>query len=466
MLSVEENEILTRTDRGTPMGELFRRFWIPVLLAAEIPYADCEPVRFKVLGEDLVAFRDSDGRPGVLDAFCPHRGAVLSFGRNEECGLRCLYHGWKFDVDGNCVDLPNIPNGEFVKGRMRTIAYPVVEKAGLIWAYMGPAERKPPMPELPYLDVPLENVYVTKYEIDCNYLQALEGDLDPTHGQFLHSSLARGTDPVAALREQNYQRNAKTVLPDVCLLEDTPAGVVRGTCRTFDDGKVVVTAQQTILPTFTSAGLASPGTFSTNIRVPIDDESEWHFRLRWAPRALTEHEIATYKYEGFAFAEHELGGWRPKANKSNGYLQDRLVQKQFNYTGVTNFPNQDVMMIEDQWGPIADRSREHLVAADRVIIHHRKRLLKLALSLAEGNEPEEPFRLKGLRQEVKMREVPVQTNRLDEEMKQAIYAELNISSGVSAGRDSHLLTDRIWEASLEPEASVEPDASMNPVIAE
>src|SRR5262249_13750496 len=147
---------------------------------------------------------------------------------------------------------------------IRTIAYPVVEKAGLVWAYMGPVDRQPPLPEFPYFDLPSENIYVTKYEIHCNYLQAFEGDLDPTHGQFLHSSLWRGTDPVAALREQSYERNARTVLPDVCLLEDTPGGVVRGTCRTFDDGRVLVSAQQSIVPTFTSSGLATPGTLSTN----------------------------------------------------------------------------------------------------------------------------------------------------------------------------------------------------------
>src|SRR3978361_2107055 len=146
MLSVEDNEMVTNTNKGTPMGEVFRRYWLPVALSAELPGPDCIPLRVRVLGEDLIAFRDSDGNPGIVDAYCPHRGAPMFFGRNEEAGLRCVYHGWKFDVEGNCTDLPNTPEGDTYKAKVKIPAYPVVDQGGLIWAYMGPIENKPPLP--------------------------------------------------------------------------------------------------------------------------------------------------------------------------------------------------------------------------------------------------------------------------------------------------------------------------------
>src|SRR5712691_9934577 len=171
------------------MGELFRRFWLPVALSEELPGADCVPIRIKVLGEDLIGFRDSEGRPGVVDAYCPHRGAPLFFGRNEENGLRCVYHGWKFDVEGACVDLPNAPEGPTFKDKIKIKCYPSVEAGDLIWAYMGPAEKKPPMPDFEWLKLPKGHRYVTKFRLECNYLQAMEGDYDPGHAQFLHSNL-------------------------------------------------------------------------------------------------------------------------------------------------------------------------------------------------------------------------------------------------------------------------------------
>ncbi len=161
------------------MGELFRRFWLPVALAEELPGADCVPLRVKVLNEDLIAFRGTDGRVGLIDAYCPHRGAPLFFGRNEENGLRCVYHGWKFDVDGVCTDLPNAPEGDTFKDKIKVKYYPAVEAGDLIWAFMGPADKKPPMPEFEWLHMPSSHRYVSKFRLECNYLQAMEGDYDP-----------------------------------------------------------------------------------------------------------------------------------------------------------------------------------------------------------------------------------------------------------------------------------------------
>ena len=189
MLSVEDNELVTNTDGGTPMGELFRRFWLPVALSEELPGPDCIPIKLKIMNEDLIAFRDSDGKVGLIDAFCPHRGAPMFFGRNEESGIRCVYHGWKFDVTGQCVDLPNTPEGDTFKNKLTTIAYPTFEAAGLVFAYMGPKDKQPPMPDFDFGKVPMENVYVTKFRLECNWLQATEGDFDPSHAVFLHSTL-------------------------------------------------------------------------------------------------------------------------------------------------------------------------------------------------------------------------------------------------------------------------------------
>src|SRR5215472_15260196 len=189
MLSKEDNELLCRTNAGTPMGELFRRFWLPALLPSELPTPDCDPIRFRILGEDLVAFRDSKGTPGFIQNNCPHRGASLFFGRNEEAGIRCVYHGWKFDTSGTCVDMPNEPAESDFRAKVTAVAYPCVERGGLVWAYMGPPDKRPEPPDLEFTLVPDSHHYVTKYPLDCNYMQGMEGELDSSHVSFLHSTL-------------------------------------------------------------------------------------------------------------------------------------------------------------------------------------------------------------------------------------------------------------------------------------
>ena len=189
MLSREENELLTRTGPGTAMGEAMRRYWIPALLAREIAGPDGPPVRVRLLGEDLVAFRDSDGRIGLLDEYCPHRRASLWFGRNEECGLRCVYHGWKFAVDGSCVDQMNEPEENQFKHKVSVTAYPTCELGGLVWAYMGPAEKIPPLPKFAWTQVPETHRHVSKVIQECNWLQGLEGGLDTSHAPILHRLL-------------------------------------------------------------------------------------------------------------------------------------------------------------------------------------------------------------------------------------------------------------------------------------
>src|SRR3972149_6660205 len=195
MLTQEQNDALTRANAGTLMGDLFRRFWIPGLHDWEIPEPDCPPVRVKLLGESLVAFRDSENRIGLIEEFCAHRGVSLWFGRNEENGLRCPYHGWKYDVTGQCVDLPSEGENGPLRKRIKLKSYPCIELGGVIWTYMGPPELKPAPPALEWAHVPPERRFVSKRLQECNYLQAMEGGIDSSHVSFLHSGQLK-TDPL------------------------------------------------------------------------------------------------------------------------------------------------------------------------------------------------------------------------------------------------------------------------------
>ena len=422
MLSVEDNELVTNTNKGAPMGELFRRFWIPVALSEELPGPDCVPVKLKILGEDLIAFRASDGKVGLIDAFCPHRGAPMFFARNEENGLRCVYHGWKFDVSGQCVDMPNTPEGETFALKIKTDAYPCREAGGMVFAYMGPKEKQPPFPEFDYIGLPPENIYVTKFRLECNWLQATEGDFDPSHGVFLHSTLDNNASNPGFTRFGNRavqnlsgrgQRNflAGPVDPN----EPFPFSVgnrrfkkddIRSKDTLMDiDGAFYAMARTTgpdgedrvslglrfLMPTYCPPGVSRPGHFTGNMRVPIDNESMMFFRLRWSHKPMTQDDIVEYKQGGYAYPEMIPGSFKTKANVFNDYEVDRLGQKTYLYSGIKTFPLQDIAMMENQWGPIAKREKEHLVAMDYHMIYLRRKLIAAAKAMAQGVEPKEPF---------------------------------------------------------------------------
>jgi phthalate 4,5-dioxygenase len=414
MLSIEDNELVTNTNKGTPMGEVFRRFWIPVALSQELAGPDCPPVRVRVLGEDLIAFRDSNGRPGLVDAFCPHRGAPMFFGRNEEEGLRCVYHGWKFDVTGACVDLPNSPEGDTYKNKVEIISYPCEDKGDLIWAYMGPKEKKPPFPEFEWTKLPRSHRYVTKFIEQCNYLQAMEGDYDPSHARFLHSTLdANMSNPGRNVRGQ--MTAGSNLDGEISKTEPFPRAV--GNRRvTADDRRIneldLVDYEHSMLnvlttptadgkyeaqvgvtwwmPIFCTAGIARPYHQSSNMRIPIDNESLMFYRLRWSWEPISDDDLAEYKTGGYTHPELIPGTWMPQANLQNDYLIDRVAQKNMTYSGIKTFPLQDIALIEAQWGPIAKRQYEHLVKADFMIIHVRRRLLAAAKAMAQGIEPDGP----------------------------------------------------------------------------
>ena len=227
----DQFSVLTRVSAGTPMGNLFRRFWLPALLASELPEPDGAPIRLRILGEDLIAFRDTEGRIGIVGAYCPHKMAPLFFGRNEACGLRCVYHGWKFNVDGDCVEIPNITppdNFETLKQRMRLKSYPAREAGGLIWVYMGPKEQIPELPEMAWLDLPKEHIHVSRWLHRSNWLQAVEGEIDTSHISFLHSVLDPDPDGPDRLRL------ARDGAPEI-IMRETDYGFYYGARRRFGE---------------------------------------------------------------------------------------------------------------------------------------------------------------------------------------------------------------------------------------
>jgi phthalate 4,5-dioxygenase oxygenase subunit len=388
MLSHQENQLLTQVGAGTPVGELFRRFWIPVLLAEELPRADSDPVRARILGEDLIAYRDTSGRVGLLASNCPHRGASLFFGRNEESGLRCVYHGWKFDLTGACVDMPNEPAESDFRTKVKAVAYPTVERGGLIWAYMGPAERQPPPPDLEFTLVPDNQRYVTKYPLDCNYMQGMEGELDSSHVSFLHSTLQPKENQI---NDPLFGNNlldlvARDGHPRFTVV-NTDYGLVIGASRDAGDGNLYWRITQWLMPCFTLVPGDPHGTLLCQMRIPVDDEHHWLFRLRWnAFRPLPDEELTAYKRGGGFFATQIPGSYQTAANKSNDYLIDRHKQRTVNYSGMESVPIEDTAMMESM-GPIYDRTQEHLGTSDVAVISTRRRIIDAARQLTEGLEP-------------------------------------------------------------------------------
>jgi phenylpropionate dioxygenase-like ring-hydroxylating dioxygenase large terminal subunit len=421
MLSKEDNELVTNTDKGTPMGELFRRYWLPVALSEELPGPDCVPIKLKIMNEDLIGYRDSEGKVGLLDAYCPHRGAPMFFGRNEEAGLRCVYHGWKFDVTGQCTDLPNTPEGDTFKNKVRITAYPCRESGGMVFAYMGPKDKQPPFPEFDYNHVPSTNIYVTKFQLECNWLQATEGDFDPSHVPFLHSTLDdnhsnpsqrfqnRPTNSLAGLPQRNplaHEHDPNEPFPFAVgnrrftaddrraqdRLEDIDGAMYAISRNTRPDGREQASLiLRFLMPIYCPPGVARPNHYSANMRVPIDNYHMMFFRLRWSLNPITSTDIVEYKQGGYAYPEMIPGTWKTKANVWNDYEVDRLGQKTVLYSGIKTFPLQDIAMMENQWGPLAKRELEHLVAMDYHMIYLRRKLIRAAKDMAAGIEPKEPW---------------------------------------------------------------------------
>ncbi|MCZ4314324.1 Rieske 2Fe-2S domain-containing protein [Comamonadaceae bacterium G21597-S1] len=400
MLSQHDNELLTRTNAGTAMGDMLRRYWTPVLLSRELPEPDCPPKKLKVMGEDLLAFRDTTGRVGLVEPVCPHRGANLYYGRNEECGLRCVFHGWKFDATGQCVDMPTAPAGSRYKDRIRIKAYPTCEAGGYIWAYMGRDEHPPAMPMLAFTQVPETHRYVSKKWQDCNWLQCLEGAVDTAHFSFLHMIL--GTKDMDQMQAMEQLRHAalgaqvvrndrfRWVRDDATpsfTVNEMDSGLVIGAARRADGEDLYWRITHYLLPHHALAPSAFPGeNYHGQTFVPVTDTSCWIYTYTWNPdRPLTEEEIALAQGGHTVHAQVDAH-YVPLRNIRNDYLIDREEQKHRSFTGITGVSEQDAA-IQDSQGPIADRTREHLGATDVGIVRLRKLLLTQVNASAHGEAP-------------------------------------------------------------------------------
>jgi phenylpropionate dioxygenase-like ring-hydroxylating dioxygenase large terminal subunit len=383
VLTQEENRLITLTGPGTPGGALMRCYWHPVALSEELPPCGA-PMPIKTLGEELVLFRDERGRPGLLGLYCSHRCADLSYGRIEDGGLRCLYHGWLYDIEGRCLDQPAEPPESRYKNEIRHLAYPVIERAGLLFAYMGKGEP-PLLPGYEFLNAAPSHLYLQKTYMECNYLQAVEGDLDPAHLSYLHRTSLR---PFATRR--TVPGSSRSAASLICedrrpRLESERAdfGVRNYAIRTSGDGQRYVRINNFIMPNKVAAvgneGRTGEG-YTFHWHVPVDDECHVRFdvffnRVRPAERERYDRETET-----------EMIGHRYRRNKRNRYLQDRQQMK-LNFSGMgDHFAVQDAWAAESP-GPIHNRSREHLGTSDIHIVAARRQLLAGIADVESGREP-------------------------------------------------------------------------------
>lgn len=398
MLTREENELLTRVGVGTPMGDLMRQYWIPVLLSSELQ-AGHRTKRVRLLGEDLVAFRTPGGKVGLMNEFCPHRRASLYFGRIEETGLRCVYHGWQFALDGQCRDMPNEPVESEFKEKVCLSAYPCAERGGVVWTYMGSSSTPPGLPDLEWTLVPDENRLVSKFYQYCNYFQALESGIDPSHVSFLHGILSPdNTDVLRDLEKAEAGFGLASRLARAPYLEvaDTDYGALLGARRDTGEGTYYWRITQFHMPFHTmppTEATADP-ILQSHMWIPVDDEHLVNWCISWHPtRELSAEERAAARaglgihIMNYAPPTNEAyGDIRPLAAQQNDYLIDWEAHHNSKFFGVPGVGAQDKAITESQT-PIYDRTQERLGRSDIGIIRIRKCLMDAALALKHHGTP-------------------------------------------------------------------------------
>ncbi len=395
MLPKEDNELLTRIGPGTPMGDLMRQYWVPAIRSDELAEPDCPPLRVRLLGEDLIGFRATSGKVGLIQNNCPHRGASLFFGRNEEEGLRCVYHGWKFDATGACVDMPNEPSESSFKHKIRPAAYRTQERNGIIWAYLGPREMPPPLPDL---EATLANTDPLKISIlhrRCNWMQGWEGEMDTVHAAFLHGGASRPEDQEpGSFTYYHYRQRA----PRFVVL-DTDWGTSYGAYRPAEEDSYYWRIAHMLFPFYAMTPTGIMGEEAKlNAYVPMDDEHtlQWECIINMAGKPGRRNDRGPYQ----ANTTDWYGRFNLAQNMENDYLIDREEQRAWrSYSGIAGVRQQD-MAVTESMGPIYDRTREHLGTTDVLIIRTRRRLLQAARALREqgvippGVDSPEVYRLR------------------------------------------------------------------------
>lgn len=392
MLSREQNELLTRTGPGQPAGELMRRYWQPVALASEIPPGG-NPLSVRLLGEDLVLFRDDDNKLGLLGRHCPHRGTDLSYGRVEDGGLRCIYHGWLFDTQGRCLEQPVEPPGSCFKDKIRHTAYPCIEAGALVLAYLGPGEP-PLLPAFEFLTARPDYVHAGKIYHECNYLQGNEGNFDPSHLSVLHAvgeaseseiTKATGLDQLFTNLRSGSSRFQWEICPTI-EIEETNFGIRINTARQIGDDRVYLRISNFVFPNLgTFPGLFSDG-YMVDWHVPIGDTDHWKYMITFTRDSPIDRELADKAF----FSGEVTADYRPVRTRSNRYLQNRESMKTWNFSGIGDvpgaaIPSQDQLAVESQ-GPIQDRTKEHLGYGDKAITAVRRMMLRAIADVQKGRE--------------------------------------------------------------------------------
>ncbi len=397
MLSREDNDLLTLTGAGTPMGELLRRYWIPVVQSGELA-AGGRVKRVQLLGERLIAFRTPSGAPGLVGEFCPHRGASLYFGRNEDGGMRCVYHGWKFALDGRCVEMPSEPPESSFAAKVCQLAYPCAERGGVVWTWMGPGQP-PPLPDYEWTLLPADHVFASKRVQDCNWFQAMEGGIDSSHISFLHAPLdptdreiTRDMDRVSFGVGAAVQTGDRAPRFEVV---DTDYGVLIGARRTQPDGRWHWRVTQFLMPFHTMPPVgAGEKVVQSHMWVPMDDTHVVNWMVTWhVERPLTREEISLHVAgKGAHVCDYApptaepYGDVRTAASRDNDYFMDWEAHRTRMYCGIPGFGVQDQAIQESQ-GAIVDRTQERLGTSDTAIIQVRRRLMAAARVLREQGTP-------------------------------------------------------------------------------
>ena len=388
MITPEENDLLCRVEGNAPMGQLMRRQWIAICLIDEVSGPDGTPIKARILGEDLVVFRDTKGRVGVMDEYCPHRRASLVYGRNEDCGLRCLYHGWKMDVAGNVVDMSSEPAGSALVEKVKHRAFPTKEWGGFVWAYMGPPEHQPEFVPPPWAPNAESRLAVAKIIIPCNWAQILEGQIDSAHSSSLHSSdMVPARVDGAKATDTQWLRPSTDKSPRM-QVERTPYGFRYAAIRRpIKDTQTHDYIRSTVFVAPASALIPPNDQYNVaNLNVPIDDHhTAFHFMAWGSPETTPDQEAWR------AFLHAQVGPdldaqFNPKRTHENRFGQDREAMKAGNFTGIKGIPNQDMAMWVSM-GPIVDRTNDRLGASDLAIVEFRQRMLAAVRSFMAGETP-------------------------------------------------------------------------------
>jgi phthalate 4,5-dioxygenase len=387
VLNREQNERICRVGPGTPMGRVFRQFWLPVCTSDQLPNSDSDPLRVRLLGQNFVAFRNTEGRVGVLDEHCPHRGASLALGRVEEGGIRCLYHGWKFATDGKVLEMPNCPS-KAIRERVRAPAYPVREEGGLVWTYLGPADKVPPFTRYAFMNAAPENRAVVRINVNCNYLQLTEGGFDSSHVGILHSDVARPDWMAGQTRVSQDNEHPGTLAvvdndPELELME-TDFGFYYAAFRAGgvdERGQERLNVRVVPFMMPSTRIIPSPTTLFTVFETPADDENTNTFIVVHGPKPVDRARII--EILGLTDARF----WSEedcifRADWSHRFFQDRNAMRT-SWSGLKGLEQEDAV-ISLSMGPLFDRSIEHLVPADRAVNGLRRLLLQAADRIEKG----------------------------------------------------------------------------------